>query len=81
MNMDKFLFMKAGENMTPAEQQEKKHLEDLQRLRGFRPIDDNFMRCLFKDNIPLTKLVLRILTNQPDLVITEVSEREPERSK
>lgn len=67
--------------MTPAEQQEKKHLEDLQRLRGFRPIDDDFMRCLFKDNIPLTKLVLRILTNQPDLVFTEVSEREPERSK
>ena len=67
--------------MTPAEQQEKKHLEDLQRLRGFRPIYDDFMRCLFKDNIPLIELVLRILTNQPDLVITEVSEREPERSK
>lgn len=27
--------------------QERYHQEDLQRLRGFRPIDDTFMRCLF----------------------------------
>ena len=38
---------------------EEKHQEDLQRLRGFRPIDDDFMRCLFKDNIPLAEFVLR----------------------
>lgn len=54
--------------MTP-EQIERKHQEDLQRLRGFRPIDDDFMRCLFKDNIPLAELVLRIVTNKPDLKI------------
>ncbi len=29
------------------------------------------MRCLFKDNIPLAELVLRIITGKPDLVITE----------
>ena len=29
------------------------------------------MRCLFKDNIPLAELVLRILTGKPDLIITE----------
>ena len=28
------------------------------------------MRCLFKDNIPLVELVLRIITGKPDLVIT-----------
>ena len=49
---------------------EQQHQEDLQRLRNLRPIDDDFMRCLFKDNIPLAEFVLRIITNKPDLVIT-----------
>ena len=58
--------------MSETEQQrkEREHQEDLQRLREFRPIDDNFMRCLFKDNIPLAQLVLRIITGKKDLVIT-----------
>ncbi len=45
--------------MSEAEQQgkEREHQEDLRRLREFRPIDDNFMRCLFKDNVPLAELV------------------------
>jgi len=50
---------------------DKQHQEDLQRLRLLRPIDDEFMRCLFKDNIPLAEFVLRIITNKPDLIITE----------
>ena len=54
--------------MTPEEQ---KRQEDLQRLRSLRPIDDDFMRCLFKDNIPLAELVLRIITGKPDLIITD----------
>ena len=29
------------------------------------------MRCLFKDNIPLAEMVLRIITGKPDLVITD----------
>ncbi|MCI8399866.1 MAG: Rpn family recombination-promoting nuclease/putative transposase [Oscillibacter sp.] len=29
------------------------------------------MRCMFKDNIPLVELVLRILTGKPDLVIID----------
>ena len=29
---------------------EKTRQEDLQRLRGLRPTDDDFMLCLFKDN-------------------------------
>lgn len=49
---------------------EQQHQEDLQRLRDLRPIDDDFMRCLFKDNIPLAEFVLRIITDKPDLVIT-----------
>ena len=52
--------------------EEQKRQEDLQRLRGLRPIDDDFMRCLFKDNIPLAGLVLRIITDKPDLIITDL---------
>ena len=50
---------------------DKQHQEDLQRLRGLRPIDDDFMRCLFRDNIPLAEFVLRIITDKPDLIITD----------
>ncbi len=49
----------------------QQYQEDLQRLRSLRPIDDDFMRCLFKDNIPLVELALRIITGKQDLVITE----------
>ena len=51
--------------------EEQKRQEDLERLRRLRPIDDDFMRCLFKDNIPLAELVLRIITGKPDLIITD----------
>lgn len=50
---------------------EQKHQKDLEHLRRFRPIDDDFMRCLFKDNIPLAELVLRIIIGKPDLIITD----------
>jgi len=29
------------------------------------------MRCLFKNNIPLAELVLRIIKNKQDLIITD----------
>ena len=48
---------------------EQQHLQDLQRLQKLRPIDDDFMRCLFRDNLPLAQLVLRIIMNKPDLVL------------
>ena len=56
---------------TEQQRKEREHQEDLQRLRGFRPIDDDFMRCLFKDNIPLVELVLRIIIGKQDLIITD----------
>ena len=46
---------------------------DLARLRGLRPMDDDFMRCIFRDNIPLAQFVLRILTDKPDLVINDLN--------
>ena len=50
---------------------ELKHQKNLQRLRSLRPMDDEFMRCLFKDNIPLAEMVLRIITDKQDLIITD----------
>ena len=60
------------ENETEQQRKEREHREDLERLRLLRPIDDDFMRCIFKDNIPLAQLTLRILTGLDDLVITRV---------
>ena len=59
--------------MSDAEQyvSEYEHQANLQRLSKLRPIDDEFMRCLFKDNIPLAELVLRIITGKQDLIITD----------
>ncbi|XCP83468.1 hypothetical protein ABXS75_10240 [Roseburia hominis] len=37
---------------------EQQHQEDLQRLHDLRPIDDDCMCCLFKDNIPLAEFML-----------------------
>lgn len=48
---------------------EREHQEDLQRLRGFRPIDDDFMRSLFRKTPELVQLVLRIITGKPDLIV------------
>ena len=55
---------------TPEERRLQEHQRDLARLRGLRPIDDDFLRCILRDNIPLSQFILRILVNKPDLVIT-----------
>lgn len=51
--------------ITPEEQQRR----NLERLAALRPIDDDFMRELFRDNIPLVQIVLRIITGKSDLVV------------
>ena len=58
-------------NNMDEQKRKQRHQEDLQRLRGFRPIDDTFMRGLFNENIPLAEFVLRIITEKPDLVLTK----------
>ena len=55
---------------TPEQRKARTRQESLQRLRGFRPIDDDFMRAMFRGNLPLAQFVLRILTGKPDLVLT-----------
>lgn len=43
---------------------------DLERLAMLRPIDDDFMRELFRNNTSLVEFVLRIITGQKDLKVT-----------
>ena len=58
----------AGEGNTDYNN-EQLHEQDLQRLRELRPMDDDFMRCMFRDNLPLAQVVLRIITGIKDLVL------------
>ncbi len=57
---------------TDLERKERERQEDLAKLRGLRPMDDDFMRCLFRDNEPLAQFVLRIILSKPDLVVDKV---------
>lgn len=49
---------------------EEQHLRNLELLKKLRPIDDDFMREMFRGNIPLVQLVLRIITGIDDLTVT-----------
>ena len=49
--------------------QEQQHEENLKTLRALRPLDDDFMRELFRNNMPLSQAVLRIITGIQDLVL------------
>lgn len=49
---------------------EKKHQEDLQRLRGFRLLDDDFMTKVFED-ISCAELLLRIILNDEAIRVLE----------
>ena len=57
---------------TEQQRKERERQEDLAKLRGLRPMDDDFMRCIFKHNIPLAELVLRILLREPTLIVEKV---------
>ena len=57
---------------TKEQQKEYEHQKDLQRIQNLRPIDDDFMRCIFKNNLPLVQKVLRILIDKPDLKIIKL---------
>lgn len=49
---------------------EKKHQEDLQRLRGLRLLDDDFMTKVFED-ISCAELLLRIILNDEGIRVLE----------
>lgn len=46
--------------------------EDLQRLRGFRLLDDDFMTKCFEDNIECTELVVHIVLGRDDIKVERV---------
>ena len=48
---------------------EEKRQELLQRIRGFRLMDDEFMTKCFEDNAECTELVLRIIMDKDDLKV------------
>lgn len=52
---------------------EKFRPEDLQRLRGFRLMDDDFMSKCFEENIECTELVLQIVLGRDDLKVEKVA--------
>ena len=58
--------------LTVTEQIDQKHQEDLQRLRGFRLLDDDFLTKCFEGNTASMELVLRIVLEKPDLKVLDV---------
>ena len=52
--------------------EEQKYQEMLQRIKGFRLLDDDFMTKCFEENIEATELVLRIVLNKPDIKVVKV---------
>ena len=62
------VFYSVGNIMT----EEQKYQEILQRIRGFRLLDDDFMTKCFEENIEATELVLRIVLNKPDIKVVKV---------
>jgi len=62
------IFAKRGMRMhTEEKKKQRNYEEDIKRLQSLRPIDDDFMRCIFKDNLPLVQKVLRVILDKPDL--------------
>ena len=58
--------------MTVTEQIDRKHQEDLQRLRGFRLLDDDFLTKCFEKDEKSIELVLQIVLEKPDLKVLDV---------
>ncbi len=54
------------------EQRSALHEQDLQRLRGLRLMDDDFLSAFFRDNIEDTEFILRIILNKPALKVKSV---------
>ncbi|WP_251494096.1 PD-(D/E)XK nuclease family transposase [Otoolea muris] len=58
--------------LTVTEQIGQKHQEDLQRLRGFRLLDDDFLTKCFEGDTASIELVLQIVLEKPDLKVLDV---------
>lgn len=54
-------------SLTPEEERQR----NLELLANYRPLDDDFMRELFRNNLELAQFVLRIIIDKPDLKLTK----------
>jgi len=59
-------------DLTVTERIDQQHQEDLQRLRGFRLLDDDFLTKCFDGDPQYIQLVLRIVLEMPDLEVVDV---------
>ena len=64
---------KAGEPMADAKERDldRKHQEDLVRIRNFRLMDDDFMSKVFEDTA-CAEFLLKVILNRDDLTVQEV---------
>lgn len=58
--------------MAKRKRPERLHQEDLERIKNFRLMDDDFLTKCFEGETACTQLVLRIVLEKPDLVVLEV---------
>jgi len=58
--------------LAAAQTMDRRHQEDLQRLRGFRLLDDDFLTKCFEGNTACIELVLRIVLDMQDLDVLDV---------
>ncbi|MCM1027948.1 MAG: PD-(D/E)XK nuclease family transposase [Roseburia sp.] len=58
--------------MTITERIDQKHQEDLQRLSGFRLLDDDFLTKCFEKDTASIELVLKIILEKPDIKVLDV---------
>lgn len=58
--------------MNQSQLAQRKHQEDLQRLRNFRLMDDDFLTKCFEHDKAAIQLVLRIVLEAPDLEVLDV---------
>lgn len=63
--------MAGGRGALAAEGLARRHERDMERLERLRPIDDDFMRVLYRGDAALTEETLRIVTGLGDLVVVE----------
>lgn len=58
--------------LTVTEEIDRKHQEDLQRLRGFRLLDDDFFTKCFEGDTECIELILQIVLDKQDLKVVDV---------
>lgn len=58
--------------MTIVDYKQEQHLKDLERIKNFRLLDDDFMTKCFENNIEATEFILKIILNM-DLKVKSVT--------